>query len=122
MFTTGAGGVTGWLGIAAALDATDVQPDDANVTVKVYVTPAVRLLIVVVVVEPVTVAPPGETVTVQLLAGRLLNATLAVAKAHVGPVMAPATGAGGVIGCAGITALVDDTDVQPDEVRVTVNV
>lgn len=83
---------------------------------------AVKPLKVAVVVLPVIVAPPGLAVTVQLLAGRLLRATLPVATAQVGLVIVPTTGAAGVIGCAGITALPDAADVQPDDCNVTVKV
>ena len=74
---------------------------------------AVKPVNVAVVVLPAIVAPPGLAVTVQLLAGRLLSATLAVASAQVGCVMMPITGAAGVTGCAFNTALADATDVQP---------
>ena len=40
------------------------------------------------------VAPPGLAVTVQLLAGKLLRATLPVANAHVGEVIVPIVGVG----------------------------
>lgn len=55
---------------------------------------AVNPLKVAVVVLPVMVAPPGVAVTVQLLAGRLLSATLPVANAHVGEVIVPIVGVG----------------------------
>ncbi len=45
---------------------------------------AAKAVNVAVVVEPVSVAPPGDAVTVQLPAGNPLNATLAVAVAQVG--------------------------------------
>lgn len=77
---------------------------------------------VAVVVLPVIVAPPGLAVTVQLLAGRLLRATLPVATVQVGAVIVPTVGADGVTGCAGITALPDGTEVQPLDCSVTVNV
>lgn len=73
----------------------------------------VRPVKVAVVVLPAIVAPPGLAVTVQLLAGRLLSATLAVANAQVGWVIVPITGAAGVTGWVLITALADATDVQP---------
>mgnify|MGYP006981520891 CR=1 FL=1 len=59
---------------------------------------AVKPVNVAVVVLPVVVAPPGLAVTVQLLAGKLLRSTLAVAIAQVGCVIVPITGAGGVTG------------------------
>ncbi len=74
---------------------------------------AVKPVNVAVVVLPAMVAPPGLAVTVQLLAGRLLSATLAVASAQLGWVMVPITGAAGVTGWLFITALADATDVQP---------
>ena len=55
---------------------------------------AVNPLKVAVVVLPVMVAPPGVAVTVQLLAGRLLRATLPVANAQVGDVIVPIVGVG----------------------------
>lgn len=83
---------------------------------------AVNPVNVAVVVLPVMVAPPGLAVTVQLAAGRLLNATLPVATVQVGGVMVPTTGAADVTGCAGITAFADGDDVQPVDACVTVNV
>ena len=83
---------------------------------------AVKPVNVAVVVLPVIVAPPGLAVTVQLAAGRLLNATLPVATVQVGGVMVPTTGAADVTGCAGITALADGDEVQPVDACVTVNV
>lgn len=59
---------------------------------------AVKPVKVAVVVLPVMVAPPGEAVTVQLLAGKLLRATLPVATLQVGGVIAPTAAAGGVTG------------------------
>lgn len=83
---------------------------------------AVNPLNVAVVVLPVMVAPPGLAVTVQLLAGRPLSATLAVASAQVGWVIVPTTGAVGTTGAALITALPDAADVQPLDCNVTVKV
>ena len=76
---------------------------------------------VAVVVLPVMVAPPGLAVTVQLLAGRLLSATLPVGTAQVGCVMVPIVGGGDVVGCVLTTAFADEADTQPDAL-VTVNV
>lgn len=83
---------------------------------------AVKPLNVAVVVLPFKVAPPGLAVTVQLLAGRLLRSTLPVATLQVGPLITLTTGADGVTGCVGITALADGAEVQPLESNVTVNV
>lgn len=52
---------------------------------------------------------------VQLPAGRPERTTLPVDKSHVGCVIIPATGAGGVTGCAPITIFEEDADVQPAE-------
>ena len=49
-------------------------------------------------VEPVMVAPPGLAVTVHAEVGKPLNATVAVATAHVGWVIVPIVGAAGVTG------------------------
>lgn len=119
---TGAVGVAGCIGIAALPEAAEVQPLDCRVTVKVKVVLPARPLNVAVVVLPVIVAPPGVAVTVQLLAGRLLRATLPVATVQVGAVIVPTVGADGVTGCAGITALPDGTEVQPLDCSVTVKV
>ena len=68
----------------------------------------------VVVPDPVTVAPPGVAVTVQLPeAGSPLRATVPVATAQVGWVMVPTTGAEGVAGWAFTTALPEATEVHP---------
>lgn len=64
------------------------------------------------VLVPVPVLDPGFIV--QLPAGRLLRITLPVANAHVGCVIVPTVGAGGVNGCTSITALSDNTDTHPD--------
>lgn len=67
----------------------------ALVTVKVYVAPAGKLLIVVLVVLPIVVTLPGDRVIVQLPAGKPLNTTLPPGLAHVGSVISPTTGADG---------------------------
>jgi hypothetical protein len=90
----GAEGVTGCALTAAFADATEVHPE-ALVTVNVYVVFAVKPVTVPVVPELIKL-PDGLPVTVQLpLAGNPLNATLAVAVAHVGCVMVPIVGAVG---------------------------
>ena len=75
---------------------------------------AANPLKVAVVVLPVMVAPPGLAVTVQLLAGRLLSATLPVDTAQVGWVIVPMVGGGEVVGCVFTTALPDEADTQPE--------
>jgi hypothetical protein len=119
--TTGADGVTGWTFIVADVEETEVHPEDVNVTVKVYV-PAANPEKFAVVEEPVIVAPPGLAVTVQAVVGKPLKATLPVATAHVGWVIAPITGDDGVTGCALIIADVEDPEVHPEDVNVTANV
>lgn len=65
---------------------------------------------------------PGKRVNVQLpVAGNPLSDMLPVARAHVGCVMVPITGAEGVTGCILITKLLDVPEVQPSEL-VTVYV
>ena len=72
---------------------------------------------------PVEVAPPGERVRVQVPeAGRPLSATLPVATAQVGCVMAPMEGADGVEGCALMVTPEEETEVQPVDWLVTVQV
>ena len=56
--------------------------------------------------------PEGLPATVHAPAGNPLNATVAVAVAHVGCVMVPIIGALGVMGCALTTAPNDEEDVQ----------
>ena len=73
-------------------------------------------------VEPVMVAPPGVAVNIQLLVGRPLSEAEPVVTTQPGCVTASTTGADGVEGCAGITALPDAGEVQPLESSVTVNV
>ena len=88
-------------------DAGEVHPA-ALVTVKLYVE-AVSPTIVV--LAPVPVTAPG--LIVQLPAGKLLNTTLPVAKAHVGWVMVPTVGAAGAAGAALMTTLADAGEVHP---------
>ena len=77
---------------------------------------------VVLVPVPVFVAPPGLVVTVHVpVAGKPFNTTLPVATVQVGFVIVPAIGAVGVEGCALITTLADETEIQPAAL-VTVNV
>ena len=77
---------------------------------------------VAVVADPVIVAPPGMAVTTHGLAGNPLKITDPVGVAHVGWVTIPTTGAEGVTGWALIVTLVEDAEVHPEEVRVTVKV
>ena len=95
----GAVGVAGCALTTALADATEVHPE-ALVTVNVYVVIAVKPVTVPVVPELIKL-PDGLPVTVQLsLAGNPLNATLAVAVAHVGCVMVTIDGAVGTAGAA----------------------
>ena len=72
--------------------------------------------IVVLVPVPVVVIAPGKRVRVQVpVDGRPLSITLPVDTVHVGAVIVPTVGGEGITGCAGITTLVDDVDVQPSE-------
>jgi hypothetical protein len=64
---------------------------------------------------------PTLSVTVHADNGKPLKDTVAVATAHVGCVINPTTGADGVTGWAITTASPEDGEVQPDEVKVTVN-
>ena len=81
--TVGAVGAVGTAFTTAFSDATEVHPE-ALVTVNVYVVFAAKPETVPVVPELIKL-PEGLPVTVQLpLAGNPLNATLAVAVAHVG--------------------------------------
>ena len=76
---------------------------------------AVNPLKVAVVPVPVWVAPPGDTVIVQVPdEGNPLNATLPVATAQVGWVIAPTIGAVGAPDAAPIIALPDAGEVHPD--------
>ena len=101
--TVGVAGVAGAALITTFADAAEVQPS-VLVTVNVWV-PAARPATVVVVPVPVVVAPPGLRVRVQVpVEGNPLNATLPVAKAQVGCVIVPKTGAVGVPGCKTVKA------------------
>ena len=93
MPTVGADGVTGWVLMTTLADAAEVHPTEF-VTVKLYVVPAVRPVMVVLV--PVPDLAPG--LIVQLPEGRLLSITLPVARVQVGCVTIPTVGADGVTG------------------------
>jgi hypothetical protein len=83
--------------ITTSADEGEVHPE-AFLTVKVYLF-VVRPVTNVVVPLPVVVTSPGERVRNQLpVEGKPLNATLPAAKAQVGCVMVPITGAVGVGG------------------------
>ena len=117
--TTGAVGASGAVLITTLEVATEVQPD-ALVTVNVYVFAAKPVKVPVVPV-PVVVTPPGLAVIVQVPDdGKPLKATLPVAVAHVGCVMVSTTGTVGAPGAALITTSEVATEVQPDELSVTV--
>lgn len=75
-----------------------------------------------VVEEPVMLKPPGCAITVHAAFGKPLRSTLPVDTLQVGGVIVPTTGAVGVTGCAGIAAVPEATDVQPEDCKVTVNV
>jgi len=110
--TTGVLGVDGCELIVTSTLATDTQPA-AFVTVNVYV-PEDKPDTVVLAPIPVLVTDPGLRVNVQLPTdGKPLNATLPVAKAQVGCVIVPTTGALGVEGAALITTSPLATDTQP---------
>ena len=63
------------------------------------------------VVAPEPAIAPG--LIVQLPVGRPLSATLPVASAQVGCVIAPTTGAVGVVGCALMVTLFEAGDMHP---------
>jgi hypothetical protein len=70
---------------------------------------------VVLVPVPEVVVPPGVLVNVQVpVAGKPLNTTLPVDKAHVGCVMTPAIGAEGLPGAVLITTSPDAAEIQPN--------
>ena len=76
--------------------------------------PVTKPLNVPVVPVPVMIEPPGVAVTVQVPdAGSPLRSTLPVAVVQVGWVMAPTTGAAGLLGDALMVALSDEAEVQP---------
>jgi len=111
---TGLEGVGGCASITTLADDDEVHPE-VFVTVKVYV-PVARPDIVVLVPDPLVVTAPGLRVSVHVpLEGNPLSTTLPVATVHVGWVIVPKTGADGVTGCALITTLDDDVEVQPSE-------
>jgi len=66
-----------------------------------------------VVLAPVPLIDPG--LIVQFPEGKPLNTTLPVETEHVGCVIAPTIGAEGVTGCAFITTLADEGEIQPAE-------
>jgi hypothetical protein len=109
--------ITGAVGVAGCKSITTFDDDGemqvaAFVTVKVYV-PVVSPVIVVLVPVPVVVLPPGDLVSVHVPDdGKPLNATLPLARMHVGCVITPTTGAVGDTGWALITTLDDDTETQ----------
>ena len=64
---------------------------------------------------PVVVVPPGVLVNVQVpVAGKPLITTLPVSTVHVGCVIVPAMGVGGVVGLGMITTSGDAAEVHPD--------
>jgi len=69
---------------------------------------------VVEVVLPVVVTPPGERVNVHEPDGKPLNTTEPVANAHVGCVIVPTAGAV-IVGTALITTFDDTTEAHPAE-------
>jgi hypothetical protein len=90
--------------------------------VYVYVPPGTPVTVVLVPVPVVTTAP-GFLVSVHVPEGKPLNATLPVARAQVGAVINPITGAEGTFGCGEITTLPEGGDTHPNEfVTVKVNV
>jgi hypothetical protein len=71
---------------------------------------------------PVEVIVSGYLVNVQVPdEGKSLNTTLPVGKVHVGAVIVPTVGAGGLTGGALITIFPVGTETHPDS-SVTVNV
>jgi hypothetical protein len=75
--------------------------------------PSANPEIVVVVPDPVAVTPAGVPEIVHPDEGKPLSITLPVANIQVVWVIIPITGAVGVAGCAFITTLAGETDVQP---------
>jgi hypothetical protein len=108
----GAVGTGGCGMITTFSDGGDMHPVEL-VTVKVKV-PVGIVEIVTLVPLPVLVTAPGILVNVHdPVDGNPLKTTLPVDIAHVGCVMVPITGAVGDDGWGLITALAEDTDVQP---------
>jgi hypothetical protein len=71
---------------------------------------------------PVVITVPGYRISVQVPdEGKPDNKTLPVDTVHVGGVIVPTEGAGGIGGCAFIKTLPDGEDVHPVEL-VTVKV
>ena len=106
--TKGADGVAGCALITTSADAAEAHPTEL-VTVKLYV-PAVSPETVVFV--PLPDIAPGLIVQVPT-DGKPFNKTLPVGRAHVGWVIVPETGAGGVAGCVLMTTLADDNEIHP---------
>ena len=94
--TTGAVGVTGCALIVTCDDEGDVTAE-ALVTVNVYV-PGANDVIVLLVTEPVTEIFPGVIPSDQFPDGSPLIVTLPVVTVQLGCVIAPTTGAVGVVG------------------------
>ena len=109
----GAVGVAGWALITTLPDDDETHPD-ALITVYVLVPEESPDRIVLAPV-PVLVTPPGVRINVHVPDdGKLFNTTLPVAIVHVGCVMVPTVGAGGVGGWVVITTLADDDEIHPD--------
>ena len=69
--------------------------------------------------EPVVVIPPGVRVNVQVpIAGKLLNATLPVAREHVGWVIAPTAGTDGLPFTVRVYVAVADAHGKPNGLLV----
>jgi len=72
---------------------------------------------VVLVPEPVIVAPPGDRIRVQFpVDGNPDNIALPVDIEHVGCVIIPITGALGTAGCGSMTIFAEATEVHTVEV------
>jgi hypothetical protein len=96
-------------------DATEVQPVEVSVTVKLWVVDTAKPESVV--VAPLPAIAPG--LIVHAPAGNPLNATLPVGVAQVGCVMVPTIGTAAV-GIALMTTLVLAPEIHPVAVSVTV--